>query len=67
MVASLSKSHSFAHKAMGHSGNGMSWHCVLTLEKLYNAGIDGGKQKEPINLLTVLGLRMEVFFITHMN
>jgi len=56
MVASLSKSHSCAHKAMGHSGNGMSCHCVLTLEISNNAETDGGKQKEPITLLTVLGV-----------
>jgi len=43
MVASLGKSHSSAHKAVGRSGNGISWHCVLTVEKSNNAGTDGGK------------------------
>jgi len=48
---------------MGHSGNGMSWHCVLTLQKSDNARTDGGKKKEPIILLAVLGLLMEVFLL----
>lgn len=43
MVASLCIGHSSARKVMGHSGNGMSWHCDLTLEKLNNEGTDGGK------------------------
>lgn len=67
MVASLFQSHSCAHKAMGHFGNGMSWHCALTLKKSKNAGTDGGKQ-EPLTLLAVLGFLTEVFFSsTRMN